>query len=70
MSVFSGSFDYICYLHWTFGKKCGLFSTSIPLVNTFLSPARRGRGILVVQGFCPASRFLVGAKNLKTTGQI
>ena len=32
----------------------------------FLSPARRGRGILVAPGFCPASRFLVGAK---TTGQ-
>ena len=34
--------------------------------NWFLSPARRGRGILVAPGFCPASRFLVGAK---TTGQ-
>ena len=33
----------------------------------FLSPARSGRGILVVPGFCPASRFLVGAK---TIGQI
>ena len=32
----------------------------------FLSPARRGRGILVAPGFCPTSRFLVGAK---TTGQ-
>ena len=32
---------------------------------------RRGRGILVAPGFCPAcaSRFLVGAKNSKTTGQ-
>ena len=28
----------------------------------FLSPARRGRGILVAPGFCPASGFLVGAK--------
>ena len=32
----------------------------------FLSPARRGRGILVAPGFRQASRFLVGAK---TTGQ-
>ena len=32
----------------------------------FISPARRGRGILVAPGFCPASRFL---KNSKTTGQ-
>ena len=30
-----------------------------------LSPARRGRGILVAPGFCPASRFLVGAKTQK-----
>ena len=28
----------------------------------FLSPVRRGRGILVAPGFCPASHFLVGAK--------
>ena len=40
------------------------------LQNHFLFPARRGRGILVVPGFCPASRFLVGAKTQKTTGQI
>ena len=32
---------------------------------TFLSPARRGRGILVAPGFCPASLFLVGAKTEK-----
>ena len=32
------------------------------ITGTFLSPARRGRGILVAPGFCPASRFLVGAK--------
>ena len=34
-------------------------------VNTFLSPTRRGRGILVAPGFCPATRFLVGAKTQK-----
>ena len=40
--------------------------------TSFWSPARRGRGILVAPGFCPAagvwhpsSRFLVGAKTLK-----
>ena len=38
-----------------------------PKAKGFLSPAHRGRGILVAPGFCPASRFLVGAK---TTGQI
>ena len=31
----------------------------------FLSPARRGRGILVTPGFCPASHFFVGAKTQK-----
>ena len=31
----------------------------------FLSPARRGRGILVAPGFCPVSRFLVGSKTQK-----
>ena len=39
------------------------------IVFVFYSPPpspRRGRGILVAPGFCPASRFLVGAK---TTGQ-
>ena len=33
---------------------------------SFLPPARRGRGILVAPGFCPASLFPVGTK---TTGQ-
>ena len=35
----------------------------------FLSPARRGRGILVALGFCPASgvTFSCGRKNSKTT---
>ena len=38
----------------------------------FLSPARRGRGILVAPWFCPASgvTFSCGRKNSKTTGQI
>ena len=31
----------------------------------FLSPARRGRGILVAPGFCQASRFPVGTKTQK-----
>ena len=37
----------------------------------FLSPARRGRGILVAPGFCLASggTFSCGRKNSKTTGQ-
>ena len=34
--------------------------------NYFLFPTRRGKGILVAPGFCPASRSLVGAK---PTGQ-
>ena len=29
----------------------------------FFIPARRGRGILVAPRFCPASRFLAGAKS-------
>ena len=35
------------------------------LVNHFLSPTSRGRGILVAPGFCLAPRFLVGAKTQK-----
>ena len=35
-------------------------------MNPLLSPARREEGILVAPGFCPSSRFLVGAK---TAGQ-
>ena len=31
-------------------------------------PDKGGKGILVAPGFCPASRFLVGAKT-QTTGQ-
>ena len=35
--------------------------------TVFLSPARRGRGILVAPGFCPVSgvTFFVGAKTQK-----
>ena len=41
-----------------------------PRPNTFYSPARRGRGILVAPGLCPASgvTFSCGHKNSKTTG--
>ena len=45
-----------------------IFKLKKPSVSMVLSPARRGRGILVASGFCPASRFLVGAKTQKTTG--
>ena len=48
----------------TAGVPNELCFTNLTLV--LLSPAHRGREILVASGFCPASRFLVGAK---TTGQ-
>ena len=38
-------------------------------IRPFLSPARRGRGILVAPGFRQASRFLWAQKLKKITGQ-
>ena len=48
--------------------------TNVYISGVFLSPARRGRGILVAPGFCPASgvrrHVFLWAQKLKTTGQI
>ena len=38
-------------------------SITIVVHVVFLSPARRGRGILVAPGFCPASGVFCGCKN-------
>ena len=53
---------YLQYAFWPWG----ICLVILFAFCNFLSPARRGRGILVAPGFCPASRCLVGAK---TTGQ-
>ena len=64
MSAFSGSFEcyVICIEHLEKNVVC--FPRVDPWLIHFYPPPV---GILVVPGFCPASRFLVGAK---TTGQI
>ena len=46
------------------GRIITVFQNEVIFAILFV-PTRRGRGILVAPGFCPASGFLVGAKTKK-----
>ena len=57
--------DNIAIEPWWIVQAGYITEDDIKVKTSFLSPARRGRGILVAPEFCPASSFLVDEKTQK-----